>query len=275
MQQYLDLLRDVLTNGVCKPTRAVLRSTGKPVEALSVFGRMMQVDLADGFPLLTTRRISFNVACHELVWFLSGSTNIKYLKDHGVTIWDEWADEDGEVGPLYGTNWRAWSRQAWPDQLADAINGIRRLKDDPTAPCGRRLIVTAWNPEDIPDLRLPPCHILYQFNVVAGRLSCLVSMRSADIFLGVPYNVASYALLTHLVAQLSDLIPCELIFSFGDLHLYTNHIEQAEEQLTREPRPLPRLVLDPVVKAIDDFRRQSASVEGYNPHGRLIGEVAV
>jgi thymidylate synthase len=286
---YLTLLNHVLAHGVRKSTRAVLGSSGGRVDALSVFGVMLRHDLSEGYPLLTTKRVSFDVVAHELCWFLSGSTNIRYLRKHGVTIWDAWADpETGDCGPIYGKQWRAWYSFDWRmwfgigravrrkiDQLSRVVEDIRKVASQPGHAMSRRLLVSAWNVADLRYMALPPCHYAFQFSITNGRLSCMVTMRSADIFLGVPYNVASYALLTHLIAQVTGLVPGELIFSFGDLHLYENHVEQAMVQLARQPRPLPTLVLDPDVKCIDDFRREHASVKAYRPHGKLEGEVAV
>ena len=207
MRQYLDLLHDVRTHGVRKPTRGVLRSTGEKIDALSVFGRQVRFDLDQGFPLVTTKRLAFNAIVHELIWFLRGSTNIAYLKEHGVTIWDEWADAEGELGPVYGKQWRSWQAPDGRtiDQLANLVAGIEAVKADPTASIGRRLIVSAWNPADIDRMVLPPCHTLFQFNVTEGRLSCQLYQHSADLFLGVPFNIASYALLTMLVAHVTGL----------------------------------------------------------------------
>src|SRR4051794_7334569 len=256
MRQYLDLLRDVRDHGVRKPTRATLRSTGHKIDALSVFGRQVRFDLAAGFPLVTTKKVPFGAIVHELIWFLRGSTNIAYLKEHGVTIWDEWADERGELGPVYGKQWRSWEAPDGRtiDQTAAAVPGIRAVTADPTASVGRRLIVSAWNPADIAAMALPPCHTLFQFNVTDGRLSCQLYQRSADLFLGVPFNIASFALLTHLAAQVTGLLPGEFVHTFGDAHIYSNHLVQVDEQLGRDPLPLPRLELDP---AITDLARVS------------------
>ena len=208
-----------------------------------MFGRQIRFDLNEGFPLVTTKRVAFNAIVHELIWFLRGSTNIRYLKEHGVTIWDEWADAEGELGPVYGKQWRSWAAPdgRTVDQIDYVLQGIRSLRDDPTASVGRRLIVSAWNPADISQMALPPCHTLFQFNVTEGRLSCQLYQRSADLFLGVPFNIASYALLTHLVAHVSQLEVGEFIHTFGDAHIYSNHLDQVDEQLGREPLALPRL----------------------------------
>jgi thymidylate synthase len=241
MKQYLDLLRSVLDQGVRKPTRAKLPSTGQNVHALSIFGYQMRFDLAAGFPAVTTKRLARGPIIHELIWFLRGSTNVDYLRENNVTIWDEWADEEGELGPVYGKQWRSWSAPdgRTVDQIAALLRGIEAVKADPTSSVGRRLIVSAWNPPDISQMALPPCHTMFQFSVTDGRLSCQLYQRSADLFLGVPFNIASYALLTHLVAHVTGLVPGEFIHTFGDAHIYENHIEQVREQLRREPLPLP------------------------------------
>ena len=277
MRQYLGLLREVRLHGVRKPTRAVLRSTGKKIDALSVFGRQIRFDLNDGFPLVTTKQVPFNAIVHELIWFLRGSTNIRYLKEHGVTIWDEWADAEGELGPVYGKQWRSWAAPdgRTVDQIDYVIQGIKVLKDDPTASIGRRLIVSAWNPADIAEMALPPCHTLFQFNVTEGRLSCQLYQRSADLFLGVPFNIASYALLTHVVAHLTHLAVGEFIHTFGDAHIYSNHLAQVDEQLEREPFPLPKLEIDPQVYDVAALSREHIRLIGYRSHPPLRGEVAV
>ncbi|MGP0065281.1 MAG: thymidylate synthase [Isosphaeraceae bacterium] len=277
MRQYLDLLREVHLHGDRKPTRAVLRSTGKKIDALSVFGRQIRFDLTDGFPLVTTKKVAFNAIVHELIWFLRGSTNIRYLKEHGVSIWDEWADANGELGPVYGKQWRSWTApDGRPvDQIDYVIQGIKALKADPTASVGRRLIVSAWNPADISEMALPPCHTLFQFDVTDGRLSCQLYQRSADLFLGVPFNIASYALLTHVVAHLTDLTVGEFIHTFGDAHIYSNHLSQVDEQLGREPLPLPRLEIDPQVHDLAALAREHIRLIGYRSHPPLQGEVAV
>jgi len=261
---YLDLLRDVLENGTAKGDRT---GTG----TFSVFGRQLRFDLADGFPLVTTKKLHLKSIVHELLWFLRGETNVAYLREHGVSIWDEWADADGELGPVYGRQWRAWPAPdgSGIDQLAAVIAEIRRNPDS------RRLVVSAWNVAELPAMALQPCHTLFQFHVAAGRLSCQLYQRSADIFLGVPFNIASYALLTHLVAQVTGLQAGDFVHSFGDLHLYANHVDQAREQIRREPRPLPRLRLDASVRAIDDFRYHHIAFEGYDPHPAIRAPVAV
>ena len=277
MRQYLDLLRDVRTHGVRKPTRAVLRSTGAKIDALSVFGRQIRFDLGQGFPLVTTKRLSFNAIVHELIWFLRGSTNIAYLKEHGVTIWDEWADAEGELGPVYGKQWRSWRAPDGQaiDQIANLVAGIKAVKADPAASVGRRLIVSAWNPADIAAMALPPCHTLFQFNLTEGKLSCQLYQRSADLFLGVPFNIASYALLTILVAHVTGLAAGEFIHTFGDAHIYANHLDQVDAQLEREPLPLPHLGIEPAVSDLARIERQQIKLVGYRSHPALAGEVAV
>jgi thymidylate synthase len=264
MQSYLALLRRVLDEGVEKSDRT---GTG----TLSVFGHQMRFDLSQGFPLVTTKRVHVKSVIHELLWFLRGDTNVAYLRENGVTIWDEWADAAGELGPIYGKQWRAWETADGRviDQLAAVVDEIRRN------PSSRRLVVTAWNPGDLPRMALAPCHCLFQFNVADGRLSCQLYQRSADVFLGVPFNIASYALLTHLVAHVTDLRPGDFVHSFGDTHLYLNHIAQAREQLTREPRPLPRLRLNTAVRSLFDFTYGDIAVEGYDPHPAIKAPVAV
>jgi thymidylate synthase len=277
MKQYLDLLRHVRDHGVRKPTRAVLRSTGQQIDALSVFGYQMRFDLQEGFPAVTTKKLAFNAVVHELLWFLSGSTDVRDLKKHNVTIWDEWADESGDVGPIYGQQWRRWEapNEQTIDQMDYLLQGIEELKRDPTAAVGRRLVISAWNPADIQKMKVPACHTLSQFSLTEGRLSCLLYQRSADLFLGVPFNIASYALLTHLVAQVSGVGVGELIHTFGDAHIYTNHLVQVEEQLRREPYPLPRLWIDPSVKSLDGIERRQVALFDYRHHPALTGEVAV
>ena len=277
MTPYLDLLRDVRNHGVRKPTRAVLRSTGEKIDALAVFGRQIRFDLAEGFPLVTTKRVPFGAIVHELIWFLRGSTNIAYLKEHGVTIWDEWADASGELGPVYGRQWRSWPAPGGQsiDQIANLVAGIKAVVADPTASVGRRLIVTAWNPAEIAEMALPPCHTLFQFNVTGQKLSCQLYQRSADLFLGVPFNIASYALLTALVAQVTGLVPGEFIHTFGDAHIYSNHLEQVDIQLAREPLPLPRIQIDPEVSDLAAIWREQIRLVGYQSHPALSGEVAV
>jgi thymidylate synthase len=276
---YLALLRDVAIDGTRVPTRAVLESTGERVEALSVFGRQVRYDLRAGFPLLTTKKVNFDAIVHELVWFLSGSTNIAYLREHGVHIWDQWAGEDGEVGPIYPAQWRSWQDYDGGDidQIARLVCDIGRVRDDPEDPAARRLILSAWNVAELPAMALPPCHVLAQFHVSADhRLSCQFYQRSADLFLGVPWNIASYALLTHLLAHVTGLGIGDLIHSIGDAHIYTNHLDQVEEQLGRTPISPPVLWLDSAaIDDIDDFRREHARLVGYRCHPALRGEVAV
>ncbi len=277
MKQYLDLLRHVLDRGVRKPTRAVLRSTGQKIDAISVFGYQMRFDLTEGFPAVTTKKLAFNAVAHELLWFLSGSTNVEDLKRNNVTIWDEWADETGDVGPIYGKQWRKWQAPNGRtiDQLAYLLEGIEAVKKDPTASAARRLVISAWNPADIEAMSVPACHTLCQFALTEGRLSCQLYQRSADSFLGAPFNIASYALLTHLVAQVSGVGVGEFIHTFGDVHIYTNHLEQVEEQLKRQPCPLPRLWIDPAVKSLDGVERRQIALLDYRHHPALAGEVAV
>jgi thymidylate synthase len=264
MRQYLDLLEHVLDHGVEKGDRT---GTG----TLSVFGYQMRFDLARGFPLLTTKKLHVRSIVHELLWFLSGSTNVRPLQEHGVTIWDEWADESGDLGPVYGSQWRSWPLPGGGavDQIAKVVEGIRRDPDS------RRHIVSAWNVAEIDRMRLPPCHALFQFWVAKGRLSCQLYQRSADVFLGVPFNIASYALLTLMVAQVTGLEAAEFIHTLGDAHLYRNHLEQARLQLTREPRPLPRVCLNPEVKSIFDFRYEDITLEGYDPWPAIKAPIAV
>lgn len=264
MRPYLDLLRHLLDHGARTPDRT---GTG----TLSSFGWQMRFDLAAGFPLVTTRKIHVKSVVHELLWFVAGSTNANDLKKHGVTIWNEWAGEDGDLGPVYGAQWRRWRGPdgAVVDQLADLVVEIRRN------PSSRRLVVSAWNAAELPKMKLPPCHVLFQFRVLGRRLSCQLYQRSVDTFLGLPFNIASYALLTHLVARATDLEPGELIHTSGDVHLYLNHIEQARLQLTREPRPLPTLHLDPSVKDLFAFRFENILVEGYDPHPAIRAAVSV
>lgn len=264
MKQYLELMRRVRLEGVKKRDRT---GTG----TLSVFGHQMRFDLAAGFPLLTTKKLHVRSIIHELIWFLKGETNTAYLKAHGVSIWDEWADENGELGPIYGKQWRSWSAPDGRtiDQIAEVVETLK------TNPDSRRMIVSAWNPADIPDMALAPCHCLFQFYVADGRLSCQLYQRSADVFLGVPFNIASYALLTMMMAQTAGLKPGEFIHTFGDAHLYLNHLEQADLQLTRTPRPLPRMEIDPSVRSIFDFRYEHFRLSGYDPHPHIRAEVAV
>ena len=264
MRQYLDLLRLALETGTEKTDRT---GTG----TRSLFGHQMRFDLSAGFPMVTTKKLHLKSIIYELLWFLRGETNVKWLRDHGVTIWDEWADAAGELGPVYGYQWRSWPRErdGTIDQISNLIADIKRNPDS------RRLIVTAWNPADIPKMALPPCHCLFQFYVANGKLSCQLYQRSADIFLGVPFNIASYALLTLMVAQVTGLQPGDFVHSFGDAHLYLNHIDQAKEQLSREPLPLPAMRLNPDVKDIFAFRYEDFALEGYDPHPHIKAEVAV
>lgn len=264
MRQYLDLLRHVLETGTPKTDRT---GTG----TRSVFGYQMRFDLASGFPLVTTKKVHTRSIIHELLWFLQGETNIRYLKENGVSIWDEWADDKGELGPVYGYQWRSWPTPDGRkiDQISQVIDQIKRSPDS------RRLIVSAWNVADIGRMALPPCHLLFQFYVADGRLSCQMYQRSADVFLGVPFNIASYALLTLMVAQVTDLAPGEFIHTFGDAHLYNNHLEQAELQLSRQPRPLPTLRINPAVRSIFDFTYDDFQIENYQPHAAISAPVAV
>ena len=264
MQQYLDLMRNVLDTGTRKSDRT---GTG----TLSIFGAQLRFDLARGFPLVTTKKVHMKSIVHELLWFLKGETNIRYLKENGVSIWDEWADENGELGPVYGHQWRSWPAADGGsiDQIAQVVSDIRRNPDS------RRLIVTAWNPTDLPRMALSPCHTLFQFYVADGRLSCQLYQRSADLFLGVPFNIASYALLTLMVAQVTGLAPGEFIHTFGDTHLYTNHLDQAREQLSRSPRALPTLTLNPEVRDLFSFRYEDITLTGYDPHPAIKAPVAV
>jgi thymidylate synthase len=264
MHAYLDLLRLVLERGADRGDRT---GTG----TRSVFGHQLRFDLAQGFPLLTTKKLHTRSVIHELLWFIRGETNIRSLKAEGVSIWDEWADASGELGPVYGYQWRSWPAPDGQhiDQLAALLAGLRR---DPES---RRHIVSAWNVADLPRMALPPCHLLFQFYVAAGRLSCQLYQRSADVFLGLPFNIASYALLTQMVAQAVDLAAGDLVMALGDAHLYANHFDQARLQLTREPRPLPRLHLDPSVKDLFAFRFEDVRIEGYDPHPHISAPVAV
>lgn len=264
MKAYLDLMRHVLERGEPKSDRT---GTG----TLSVFGWQMRFDLAEGFPLVTTKKLHLRSIIHELLWFLQGSTNVAYLRDNGVSIWDEWADDQGELGPVYGYQWRNWPAGdgGTIDQISDVVDRIRR---DPSS---RRLIVSAWNVADLPNMALAPCHAFFQFYVAGGRLSCQMYQRSADIFLGVPFNIASYALLTHMVAQQCDLLPGDFIWTGGDCHLYLNHLEQARTQLAREPFPLPRLTLLRRPDSIFDYRFEDFEISGYQSHPHIKAPVAV
>jgi thymidylate synthase len=264
MQQYLDLLKHVRSTGTFRGDR-----TGTGTQ--SVFGYQMRFDLADGFPVLTTKKLHLRSIIHELLWFLAGDTNIKYLNDHGVSIWDEWADENGDLGPVYGHQWRSWPKPDGTtiDQIAKVVEDIK------TNPNSRRHIVSAWNVAEVNEMALPPCHCLFQFYVADGKLSCQLYQRSADIFLGVPFNIASYALLTMMVAQVTGLQPGEFIHTFGDAHLYLNHIEQADQQLARTPYPLPTMTLNPDVKDLFAFRYEDFELTGYRFHPHIPAKVAV
>ncbi len=264
MKQYHELLERILSDGVEKGDR-----TGTGTQ--SVFGHQMRFDLAAGFPMLTTKRLPLKAIVHELLWFIAGDTNVKYLQDNNVTIWDEWADASGDLGPVYGYQWRSWPAADGKtiDQLANVVEMIRRNPDS------RRLIVTAWNPADVDKMALPPCHCLFQFYVAQGKLSCQLYQRSADVFLGVPFNIASYALLTMMVAQVTGLKPGEFVHTLGDAHLYSNHIEQAHLQLSRAPRALPSMTLNPAVKDIFAFKYEDFTLQGYDPHPHIKAEVAV
>jgi len=264
MKQYLDLMRHVLENGVRKDDRT---GTG----TLSVFGHQMRFDLSEGFPLVTTKKLHLKSIIHELLWFLAGDTNIKYLTDHGVRIWNEWADENGDLGPVYGAQWRSWrgADGVVVDQISTIINRIKSKPDD------RRLIVSSWNVPEIPKMALPPCHCFFQFYVADGRLSCQLYQRSADIFLGVPFNIASYALLTLMVAQVTGYKPGDFVHTLGDAHLYLNHLDQAREQLSRTPYPLPKMTLNPDVKDIFGFRFEDFTLTDYQSHPHIKADVAV
>ena len=263
MRQYHDLMERILADGAEKRDRT---GTG----TLSVFGHQMRFDLGEGFPLTTTKKLHLKSIVHELLWFLAGDTNVKYLNQHGVTIWDEWADETGELGPVYGRQWRSWPAPdgGTIDQIANVLAAIRGNPDS------RRLIVSAWNPADVDKMALPPCHCLFQFYVAKGRLSCQLYQRSADVFIGVPFNIASYALLTQMMAQVTGLKPGEFVHTLGDAHLYLNHLEQARLQLSRPPRPLPQVKLNSAVKDILSFRYEDVTVEQYEPHPHIPAPVA-
>lgn len=315
MKQYHDLLKHILDNGVRKPTRAKLESTGQNIDAISVFGYQMRFDLRAGFPAITTKKLWFHGVLHELLWMLSGSTNIKYLHDNKVHIWDQWANAEGDIGPGYGYQWRHWPaphvpssdelRESWYlidlggavsphagdrdtaarsmaplftkhiDQIANIVKWIEETKANPTASVGRRIILNTWNVADIDKMGLPPCHCFAQFSVTEGELSCQMYQRSADTFLGVPFNIAQYALLTHMLAHVTGLRAREFVHTFGDVHIYTNHLEQAQEQLTRDFKPLPTLWLDPAVRSIFDIRAEHVRLDNYEHHPVLKGEVAV
>jgi thymidylate synthase len=264
MQTYHELLRRLLDEGVRKDDRT---GTG----TLSVFGHQMRFDLSQGFPLVTTKRVHLKSIIHELLWFLAGDTNIRYLRENGVTIWDEWADENGDLGPVYGRQWRSWPKPGGGsvDQIHWVVDEIRRNPDS------RRLVVSAWNPAELDQMALAPCHCLFQFYIAEGRLSCQLYQRSADVFLGVPFNIASYALLTHMMAQVTGLQPGDFVHSFGDAHLYMNHLDQARLQLTREPRALPQLRLNPAIRSLFDFTYEDIAIENYDPHPAIRAPVAV
>jgi thymidylate synthase len=264
MRQYHDLIKRILAEGAEKHDRT---GTG----TLSVFGHQMRFDLSAGFPMLTTKKLHLKSILYELLWFLAGDTNIKYLNDHGVRIWDEWADEHGDLGPVYGRQWRSWPGPDGSaiDQIANVVTAIRRNPDS------RRLVVSAWNPADVDKMALPPCHCLFQFYVANGELSCQLYQRSADVFLGVPFNIASYALLTLIVAQVTGYKPGEFIHTMGDAHLYLNHLEQARLQLSRLPRPLPRMLINPAVTDLFSFRYEDFTLEAYDPHPHIKAQVAV
>ncbi|HEX6303646.1 MAG TPA: thymidylate synthase [Anaerolineales bacterium] len=264
MRQYLDLLQNILDHGTEKGDRT---GTG----TLSLFGYQMRFNLQDGFPALTTKKLHLKSVIYELLWFLKGDSNIQYLKDHGVRIWDEWADENGELGPVYGVQWRKWKSTEGDviDQVSQVVEKIK------TRPNSRRLIVTAWNPGEVAKMALPPCHLLFQFYVANGKLSCQLYQRSADIFLGVPFNIASYSLLTLMMAQVCELEPGEFVHTFGDVHLYSNHLEQARLQLTRQPYPLPEMKINSQVKSIFDFRYEDFELRNYQYHPHIKAPVAV
>ena len=264
MKQYLDLVRHVMEHGVDKEDRT---GTG----TRSVFGYQLRCNLADGFPLLTTKKVHLKSIIYELLWFLRGDTNVRWLQEHGVRIWNEWADENGDLGPVYGSQWRAWpdGNGGTIDQIAQVIDQIKNSPDS------RRIMVSAWNVAEVPTMKLPPCHSLFQFYVAQGKLSLQLYQRSADLFLGVPFNIASYALLLMMVAHVTGLQPGEFVHTFGDAHIYRNHFDQIREQLSREPRPLPRMVLNPEVKSIDDYKYEDFTLEGYDPWPAIKGEVSV
>ena len=264
MKQYLDLIKHVMEHGVDKEDRT---GTG----TRSVFGYQLRCDLADGFPLLRTKKVHLKSIIYELLWFLRGDTNVRWLQEHGVRIWNEWADENGDLGPVYGSQWRAWpdGNGGTIDQIAQVIDQIKNTPDS------RRIMVSAWNVAEVPTMKLPPCHSLFQFYVAQGKLSLQLYQRSADLFLGVPFNIASYALLLMMVAHVTGLKPGEFVHTFGDAHIYRNHFDQIKEQLSREPRPLPRMVLNPDVKSIDDYKYEDFTLEGYDPWPAIKGEVSV
>ena len=264
MKQYLDLVRHVMEHGVDKEDRT---GTG----TRSVFGYQLRCNMADGFPLLTTKKVHLKSIIYELLWFLRGDTNVRWLQEHGVRIWNEWADENGDLGPVYGSQWRAWpdGNGGTIDQIAQVIDQIKNTPDS------RRMMVSAWNVAEVPTMKLPPCHSLFQFYVAEGKLSLQLYQRSADLFLGVPFNIASYSLLLMMVAHVTGLEPGEFVHTFGDAHIYRNHFEQIREQLSREPRPLPHMVLNPEVKSIDDYKYEDFTLEGYDPWPAIKGVVSV
>ncbi len=264
MRLYLDLLEHIMSNGTQKGDRTGTGTT-------SVFGHQLRFDLSEGFPLLTTKKLHWKSIVYELLWFLKGDTNVRYLQDNGVRIWNEWADENGDLGPVYGKQWRSWPSKSGKgiDQIARAIDLIRNNPDS------RRIIVNAWNVSDLPDMALTPCHALFQFYVADGKLSCQLYQRSADVFLGVPFNIASYALLTHIIANLCDLVVGDFVHTFGDVHLYSNHIEQAREQLSRDPRPLPRLSINRKFTSVDEIEFGDFEILDYHPHPHIRAKVAV
>ncbi|XOV95205.1 MAG: thymidylate synthase [Bacteroidota bacterium] len=264
MKQYLDLMQHIMDQGVEKSDR-----TGTGTK--SIFGHQMRFDLSEGFPCITTKKLHLRSIIHELLWFIKGDSNIKYLKDNGVRIWDEWADENGDLGPVYGVQWRSWPKAdgTTVDQLSQVIDTIKNNPDS------RRIIISAWNVGEIENMALPPCHTLFQFYVAGGKLSCQLYQRSADVFLGVPFNIASYALFTMMIAQVCDLKPGDFVHTFGDAHLYSNHMEQAKLQLSRDPRPLPEMKINPAVNSIFDFTYEDFELVNYDPHPHIKGEVAV
>jgi len=264
MKQYLDLLQHVLDNGVKKDDRTGTGTT-------SVFGYQMRFNLEEGFPAVTTKKLHLKSIIYELLWFLNGDTNTRYLKDNGVSIWDEWADNNGNLGPVYGHQWRSWKSKSGKthDQISEVVESLKNNPDS------RRHIVSAWNVGDIPEMALPPCHVMFQFYVANGKLSCMLYQRSADLFLGVPFNIASYALLTMMMAQVCGYMPGEFIHTFGDAHIYSNHFQQVKLQLSREPRPLPKMEINPHVKNIFSFKYKDFQLTGYDPHPLIRGEVAV